>query len=128
MKFSLEKLHIFQPRRGLAHVPKTREFINPDREWTYGFIIAAVCFFSGVGYIAFDFYVQFEVPEDVSIDSKGITYRAREVEEYADFYDAKEIQFNELRKHASVIIENVDENHGEGATSTEALAEDVDTQ
>lgn len=127
MKYTLEKFKLFGKLRRSTQIPVAREFINPERDWSIGLGLAVLCFATGVGYIVFDFYMQFEVPQDMNIDSKGIMYRPQEVEDFAQIFTAKESTFNELRQQVhNIPIETLEGT--ETGSITEPLAEEESAQ
>lgn len=80
----------------------TREvgaYMNPMRDWTLGLSIAVLVLLGGFSYFAFEFYVQFGIPEaDVVGEKTAVSYNEKEVRFYAKQYETKEAVFNQLRQ------------------------------
>lgn len=73
-------------------------FMNPNRDWFLGLTAAVVLFILGAGYIAYDFYQQFGVPNQaVIVEERPVVYQGDEVVRYAELYEEKEREFNALR-------------------------------
>ncbi len=99
---------------------RTREYLNPMRDWLIVLSSLVIVFFGGVGYIAFDFYNQLDTQaENVTTEAKPAVYKEKEVIEYATIYTEKEKIFNELRKDRNFVPVAPVEEAGNGADTSE---------
>ena len=106
--------------------PKRHEYMNPVRDWSYGLVVAAVLFLSGVTMTAIDFYFQMKPkePEATNTTSTNFAKQLDEVDEYAAEYNEKARQFNALR-NSQVYVPPAEEVSIETENdSDEALAEE----
>ena len=102
---------------------RAHEYMHPLRDWTLALGTCTTIFVCGVLYIAYDFYVQFGIPNnDVSIDGKIIKYRDADVTTLAEEYTKRDTEFTTFRADHPVVLE---EPIPEVATTTpeEPLAE-----
>jgi len=93
------------------------EYLNPTRDWTIGLFVAVLLFVLGIGYIGFDFYIQFGAPKDiVYIETQSVGYRDVEVKRYAEQYDERERIFRELQQKKPVLGITPENETGENGT------------
>lgn len=95
----------------------THEPMHPMRDWMLVLGCAVLIFGAGVAYSAYDFYMQFWVPQEIdAVEEKKVRYKDKEVQSVAASYAEKEIRFNKLRENKAPLPEEVPETEGNPET------------
>jgi hypothetical protein len=88
----------------------THEFMHPTRDWMLVLGCAVLIFGAGVAFSAYDFYMQFGVPQEIdAVEEKKVRYKDKEVQSGATSYAEKEVRFNALRANKAPLPEKVSE-------------------
>lgn len=77
---------------------RTREFVNPGRDWFVGLVLAMIMLAGGGAYIMYDFHTQvIEHEGNVTITEAPLQYDERAVLEQSNRFKEREITFTRLR-------------------------------
>ncbi len=97
MHFNLSKPHR-GTKRSIHDENRAHEYMHPLRDWAYVLGFCTTVFVLGVGYVAYEYYVQFGISNDAfSTEGKIVKYRDGEVTALADEYAEHDALFAVLR-------------------------------
>lgn len=116
--------------------PEKKQFIDnqimhPEREWSFGFLIALFICISGIvwGLHTFNYYKNIKV-EGLDVDSSVVVYRSGVVEGALKDFTDRENKFSELANKSRPVIVISEEIKPQATTSTttEEVIEEINSE